>query len=184
MAMDATALPLVDGLMPVTYGLETLTRWQRSGLVCETRGPIPGSESYRLLYIGRLLEAVRDNTATLSMIEGGYPVYILQSHDITTHQLDLVRPLQTVWQYQNFFAHPTQRGRDYALAAAVPGVAVVVTRHETDKSRLESGTGGFKCNGTPFYHGFPDPDVTVDQPCPKYPECSLPGGGWPKIVPA
>ena len=111
-------------------------------------------------------------------------MYLLRPDDVTTYQLDVVRPLQTMVQYQNFFAAPSQLSHDYALVAAVPGTAVVVTRHETQKSLLESSTGGFKCNGVPIYHGFPDPEVTAGQPCPKYPECMVPGGGQPVISPA
>jgi hypothetical protein len=177
--METIAVPLIQAATraSVESAIAELKRRQRVGLIVEK------TDDYQLLYIRHLLEAKRDQITLVSEITGGYSVHLLTPGDMQSFGLDLVRPMQTQLQYENFFASPIALKKDYALVGATPDTAIIVTRHETLKYMLAATTGGFQCNGTPKNHFFPDPDVVDGQDCPKYPECTLPGGGTPVISP-
>jgi hypothetical protein len=176
--MDTIAIPLIQAssAISIAEALEELKRWRRAGLVVEDE------DNYRMLYIRHLLEARRDGINRLASIKGGYPVHLLEPVDMSSFGLDLVRPLKTVMPYQALFSSFRLQDKDYALAGGTRDTAIIVTRRETETYTLGL-SGGFQCNGVPINHFFPDPQVYNGQPCPKYPECSLPGGGWPVVSP-
>jgi hypothetical protein len=136
-------------------------------------------DSYRLFYIGELLRARDLTVATMGQVAGGQPVLLLDVQKALQFGADLVRPNRTGNAYEDLLqAH----GVDYALAGESFDTAMIVTLHEGQTALLNT-SGGYKCTGAPK-HYYPRPRVNAGDPCPGYPECSMPDGSQPTIVPA
>ena len=171
--MGVVMLPIVSSTTTVDVALKLLRERKRGGVVVAHR-----DGTYRLLYASDLFRAKAQKVDTVAGVRKRRPVLLLDNSKARKYRVDLVRPLDTWQQYERML---TKLETDFALALDFQGSAVVITRHELQEDAL-STSGGYRCNGQPR-HYFPDPYVSARVPCPRYPECSLPGGAVPKIVP-
>jgi hypothetical protein len=165
--MDVVVVPLVLQEAEVGPLLDLLRRRERSGLVVNHY--LDGPDRYRLLYGGALLEARRDEVPTVGQVPGGHTVQVVDDAIARSFGLDLVRPNRTWQQYETML---DRHGVEYALVGVTSDAAMVVTMHE-EQTDLLSTTATYRCNG-PKWHGFPEPRVSIGDPCPKRPRCGRP----------
>jgi hypothetical protein len=128
-----------------------------------------GPERYRLLYVGDLMIARRDDVPTVGQVPGGHTIQVVDDAIARSFGLDLVRPHRTWQQYEIML---DRHGVEYALVGETSDAAMVVTKHEGQTDVLSSGAR-YRCNG-PNWHGFPEPRVSIGDPCPRQPECGRP----------
>jgi hypothetical protein len=165
--MDVVVVPLVRQEAEVGPLMELLDRRERSGLV--VHHTMDGPERYRLLYVGSLMEARRAEVPTVGQVPGGHAVQLVDDKLGRDFGLDLVRPGYTWAQYETML---DRHGVQYALVGETSDAAMVVTRHEEQTETL-SAAAFYQCDG-PNWHGFPEPRVSIGQPCPRRPECGRP----------
>lgn len=165
--MDAIIVPLVTQQAEVEPSMQLLQRRERSGLV--VHHDLESPDRYRLLYAGDLMTARRDGVPTVGQVPGGHPVQVVDAVLAGSFGLDLVRPHRTWQQYELMLA---RHGVDYALVGEVGDAAMVVTMHEGQTQTL-STSAFYRCDG-PNWHGFPEPRVSIGDPCPRRPECGRP----------
>lgn len=173
--MDVVVLPLVNYSETVAAALKQMRKAERSGVVRQN-----ADDTQTLFYAGDLLRASTKRNAKLADLPDGERVVMLDAGRARKFRLDLVRPHRTQPEYQAWFSK--NLATHYALVGATFTAAMIVTSSETETADL-SMSGCYKCTGFPR-HYFPRPRVRVGQPCPKRPECKVPGGGTPKIEPA
>jgi hypothetical protein len=165
--MDVVVVPLVWQEAEVGPLMELLDRRERSGLVVHHYFP-DGSERYRLVYAGSLMEARRAQVPTVGEVPGGHDVQVVDDGLARSWGLDLVRPGLTWERYETMLDH---HGVQYALVGETSDDVMVVTRHEDLTETLRAAF--YQCNG-PNWHGFPEPRVSIGDPCPRRPECGRP----------
>ena len=123
--MDVVIVPLVNQDAKVGALLELLDRRERSGLVVHQF--LEGTQQYRLLYAGPLIEARRENVPTVNQVPGGHTVLVVDDAIARSFGLDLVRPRFTWTQYETML---DRHGVQYALVGETSDAAMVVTRQE------------------------------------------------------
>ena len=165
--MDVVVVPLVWQEAEVGPLMELLGRRGRSGLVVHHYLP-DGSERYRLVYAGSLMEARRAEVPTVGEVPGGHDVLVVDGGIARSFDLDLVRPGLTWERYENLL---DRHGVQYALVGETSDDVMVVTRHEDLTTTLRAAF--YQCDG-PNWHGFPEPRVSIGDPCPRRPECGRP----------
>lgn len=172
--MDVVVLPMVWPDTKVNVALEMLQAHRRAGVVRQDL-----NDTYRLLFAGDLLRARAAGVSVAGEVEGGRPIFLVDSSTATAFNADLIRPRRTWAAYEQMLdaldAH-------YGLVGETGNEAMIVTRHEDETVAL-STTGGFECTGRPT-HYFPEPRVSVGEVCPLFPECSRSDGTTPTIRPA
>jgi hypothetical protein len=162
--MDVVAVPLVWHEAEVGPSLELLRRRERAGLVVHHQSG--GPDRYSLLYVGALIEARRDGVRTVGQVPGGHTVQVVDKAIAQSFGLDLARPHGTWQQYETML---DRHSVEYALVETTRNACTVVTRHE-ELAYLLSTTATYWCNG-PNWHTFPEPRVSIGDPCPKRPFC-------------
>jgi hypothetical protein len=172
--MDVVVLPLVNYSETVATALKQMRKAERSGIVRQNE-----NDTQTLFYAGDLLRASAKKIAKLVDVPDGERVVMLDVGRARKFHLDIVRPHRTWKAYETWLA---KEQAHYALLAGTSNTAMIVTSSENETEDL-SMSGGYKCTGTPR-HYFPRPRVRVGQPCPKRPECKVPGGGVSTIQPA
>jgi hypothetical protein len=134
-----------------------------------------GSDS-RLIFIGRLFEARDRGVDMLAQVQG-QPIHIHDRVETGDMVLDQVRQslFNTPDQFENLFKGFLPPDTRFILAGQAGARAVLVSGHET-WAAMVGNTQVYECNGSPK-HYFPDPQVSEGETCPKWPECTAPGGG-------
>lgn len=171
--MDSVEIPLCSAGETIDGALGELRAKNRSGVVVQSAG------GYRLLHAGDLLYARDKGLATLGDVDDGQPVILLQEEHVKEFRLNTTNPKSTWHEYEAFLRDVAHR---YTLLSTTGNTAMIVTASELDTLALTL-TGGYQCDGTPT-HYFPQPRVSDGEDCPKWPECTGPGGGKSKVHPA
>jgi hypothetical protein len=169
-------IPFLSESLTVSKALDALKQRGRSGMVVES--PAHG---YRVLFTGDLLQARASRISRVAAIElpADRTCVLLDMPQARRYGVDLVRPWKTSGKFSKLL---TQLNTEFALAGVTSDTVMIVSARETWVEAMNM-TSGYECTGTPT-HYFPEPRVRPNQRCPRYPLCSLPGGGVPTIRPS
>jgi hypothetical protein len=170
--VDSVDVPLCSAGDAIDGALAVLRAKNRSGVVVQS------ASGYRLLHVGDILYARDRGLATLGDVDGGQPVIQLEAQHVKEFRLNTTSPKSTWQEYETFLRGVAHR---YTLLSTTGSTAMLVTASELDTLALTL-TGGYQCDGTPT-HYFPQPRVSNGEDCPKWPECTGPGGRKSKVHP-
>jgi hypothetical protein len=153
----------------------------RSGLV------VGGEGGSRLLFLGALLDAQDKGAVSLADVFGGPPVDVkVEDPEVRRRGGILgmiVAPVST--ESGQAYEPPVGSVAGAVVTSATATEATIFVR-DAALGIILGNAVTYKCNGTPR-HRFPDAygnyPSGAGAVCPRYPECSLAGGGQPTVSP-
>lgn len=152
--MDVTHLPLLPNDTRVETAFNAMRWLQRSAVIRK-------GNDLQLVCAGAIVLALAKNLTGFSNLESKSEVREVTSADVQHFGLDLNDPKQTPSNYNQFLDH---YGTHYAVLDSVPGLALVVTRHEDETIALNNAPGGCYCEG-PLTHKHPAPPTRIKCKC-------------------
>lgn len=153
--MDTVSLPILSSDDSLDTAKSAMRSADRAAVIRKH------AEVYALVFVGRVLDAIRRGAKTLGEVRDATPVHVSDATLARHYSFDLTDPRNTRQESEAFL---DSMGASYSIVVQDPGRALLMTRHER-QTGLINKYSSYECTGSTT-HSFPTPEVQVGDLCP------------------